>query len=124
MYLVQIRPDKEILYHSVDEFRLAIRRGEVGSESKIFHRNSAMWVPITVHPIYKKVVAEGLEPLHPLKRRRWTFFNGESDEQAGSERNEDESDSQPYPIVPEQKKRKLGQFFRGAIRRLRKPGVA
>jgi hypothetical protein len=128
MYLVQISPDKEILYHTVDEFRLAIRRGEVGSESKIFHRSSTTWVPITVHPIYKKVVAEGLEPLRPLKRKRWTFFEADDADSAkaalSSEAAAAETNAEPFPIVPEQKKRNLGQLFRGAMRRLRKPGIA
>ena len=75
MYLVEIAVGREQLYESPDALGSAIRGGVVGPESRIFHRASGNWVSITLHPEYKKVMADGAtEPLPPLARTRWTFF--------------------------------------------------
>lgn len=75
MYLVEIAVGREQLYESPDALGSAIRRGVVGPESRIFHRASGNWVSITLHPEYKKVMADvATEPLPPLARTRWTFF--------------------------------------------------
>jgi hypothetical protein len=75
MYLVEIEAGREQLYESVEALAAAIRASEIRPESRIFHRASSSWVPITVHPEYRKAVsARGAEPLPPLSRRQWTFF--------------------------------------------------
>jgi hypothetical protein len=130
MYLIEIHPGTEILYHSVDELRAAIRSGEVTSQARIYHRNSAMWVPITVHPEYKKATADG-EPLGlpRIKRKRWTFFASQEAEEpttappaAGDEA---KAEAEPYPmLMPEGGKPRFRQLVRGAMRRLRISGGA
>ena len=75
MYLVEIEAGREALYDSVDALASAIRRGDVGAQSRIFHRASSSWVSITVHPEFKKATASReSEPLPPLARRQWTFY--------------------------------------------------
>jgi hypothetical protein len=75
MYLVEIEAGREQLYQSVDALASAIRRGDVGPQSRIFHRASSSWVSITVHPEYRRAVADQVTaPLPPLARNQWTFF--------------------------------------------------
>ena len=76
MYLVEIEAGREA---AVRVGRRARRRpfaaASSGPESRIFHRASSSWVSITVHPEYKKVMADlASEPLPPLARKQWTFF--------------------------------------------------
>ena len=69
MYLVEIKPDTEVLYRSVDDLAAAIRSGEVGPEARIYHRNSGNWVPITVHPEYRKISDAGeLPEQRPIRK--------------------------------------------------------
>ncbi|HWB42901.1 MAG TPA: hypothetical protein VG500_16680 [Gemmatimonadales bacterium] len=78
MYLVELEAGREELYQSPDALAQAIRRGEVGPRSRIFHRASSSWVSITVHPEYRKATATADdEPLPPMARTRWTFFGAE-----------------------------------------------
>jgi hypothetical protein len=78
MYLVEIEAGREELFHSAESLASAIRRGDVGPESRIFHRASSSWVSITVHPEYRKAVAaRATEPLPPLARKQWTFYGVE-----------------------------------------------
>jgi len=55
MYLVELKPGKEEAFQSVEELAAAIRRDEINSQSRIFHRASAKWISITLHPVYKQV---------------------------------------------------------------------
>jgi hypothetical protein len=81
MYLVELKPGKEEVYRSVDEFTAAIRRSEVSSQSRIYHRASSRWIPVTLHPQFRKVVAErAAEPLPPLLRTQWTFYRDDTAE--------------------------------------------
>jgi hypothetical protein len=57
MYLVELKPGKEELYRTGDELALAIRDGEVDARSRIYHRASAKWISITLHPQYKAIIA-------------------------------------------------------------------
>ncbi len=78
MFLVEIEAGREELYETTSALASAIRRGAVGPQSRIFHRASASWISIMVHPEYKKVVAEKeQEPLPPLARNQWTFYGVE-----------------------------------------------
>jgi hypothetical protein len=81
MFLVEIEPGREELYHSVNALATAIQSGVVGPRSRIFHRSSSSWVSITVHPEFRKAAAaRESAPLPPLARTRWTFFGHESNE--------------------------------------------
>jgi hypothetical protein len=126
MYLVEIKPGTEVLYHSVPELAAAIRSGEVGPQAHIYHRNSGTWVSITVHPAYRKISEAGeLPELQPLKRKRWTYFNAEDTDKPRAtppaEVNQAEPNSESFPmLVPKERKPSVRQLFRGAMRRLRR----
>jgi hypothetical protein len=78
MFLVEIEAGREALYDSVDALAEAIHRGEVGPQSRIFHRASRSWISITLHPEFKKAAAaRDSAPLPPLARTQWTFFGAE-----------------------------------------------
>src|SRR6188472_3636087 len=77
MYLVELRPGKEELYRSSDELALAIRNGDVDARSRVYHRATAKWISITLHPQYRAIVAaakddSGSRPL----RRVWGMLSG------------------------------------------------
>jgi hypothetical protein len=53
MYLIELTPGTEQLFRSSEALVAAIRSGEVGSHTRIFHRASAKWISVTLHPLYK-----------------------------------------------------------------------
>ncbi|MFL5474844.1 MAG: hypothetical protein ACJ8A6_04030, partial [Gemmatimonadales bacterium] len=77
MYLVELRPGKEELYRSSDELALAIRNGDVDARSRVYHRATAKWISITLHPQYRAIVAAAKEDSgsRPL-RRVWGMLGG------------------------------------------------
>jgi hypothetical protein len=81
MYLVDLGSGKETLFRSGNELAEAIRQGIVGEQCRIYHRSRATWLPITVHPEYRRITAE-----HPVERpagsprRQWTFMRPEEAE--------------------------------------------
>jgi hypothetical protein len=82
MILIELDTGNEELFKSSEELAAAIRRGTIGPKSRIYHRNSARWLPITVHPEYRKAAAERRsEPLPPLKRKHWTFLATDAQEE-------------------------------------------
>lgn len=75
MYLVELRPGKEELYRTGDDLALAIRDGEVDARSRIYHRATAKWISITLHPQYKAIVSEQRdEPIARHPRKTWGLF--------------------------------------------------
>ncbi len=71
MYLVELKPGKEALYRTGDDLALAIRDGDVDARSRIYHRATAKWISITLHPQYKAIVAgQNDEPIVPA-RKSW-----------------------------------------------------
>jgi hypothetical protein len=130
MYLVELQPGTEVLYHSVAELTAAIRSGDVGSQSWIYHRASSTWVPITVHPEYKKASEQpATVELPPLRRKRWTFFNAEGVDEAlvavhPVEVTPAMSQTKPAPARVPEAKPGFRRLMRGAMRWLRVPGVA
>jgi hypothetical protein len=79
MYLVELRPGKEELYRSSDELALAIRNGDVDARSRVYHRATAKWISITLHPQYKAIVATAKEEPRPA-RRGWHILGGSPDQ--------------------------------------------
>jgi hypothetical protein len=121
MYLVEIEAGRERLYESVEALAAAIRASEIRPESRIFHRASSSWVPITVHPEYRKAVsARASEPLAPLSRRQWTFFGTEP---KGREIIEAEGTTEPTQTdaEPRPARRGLRAIFARALRRRSSP---
>jgi hypothetical protein len=81
MYLVELRPGNEELYRSSDELALAIRNGDVDARSRVYHRATAKWISITLHPQYKAIVAASKgEPAPRPARRVWGLLGGSSDQ--------------------------------------------
>src|SRR3954468_8525396 len=76
MYLVELRPGREELYRSSDELALAIRSGDVDERSRVYHRATAKWISITLHPQYKAIVAAAREEPASRPARRWTILGG------------------------------------------------
>jgi hypothetical protein len=84
MFLVELRPGKEELYRSSDELALAIRNGDVDARSRVYHRATAKWISITLHPQYKAIVAASKEdPARPA-RRGWGILGGATAAEAPS----------------------------------------
>ena len=76
MYLVELRPGKEELYRTSDDLALAIREGEVDARSRIYHRSTAKWISITLHPQYRAIVAAPKEEmLARATRKGWEFLS-------------------------------------------------
>jgi hypothetical protein len=82
MYLVELRPGKEELYRSSDELALAIRNGDVDSRSRVYHRATAKWISITLHPQYKAIVAAAKEEPASRPPRRWSILGGSQESAA------------------------------------------
>ena len=80
MYLIERRSGREELYRSKAELAAAIDRGEVDSESRIFHRTTSKWISITLHPLYKARMAARPKELPPLVKKSWTFLPMEAPE--------------------------------------------
>ncbi len=98
MYLVVLRPGKEELYRPGDELAAAIRSGDVDIQSRIYHRATSKWISITMHPQYKAIAAErhpAPEPLPPLERTSWTFFNAAAETLEGASDPETTGDDAP-----------------------------
>jgi hypothetical protein len=53
MYLIELTPGSEQLFRSSEALVAAIRSGEVASQMRIFHRATAKWISVTLHPLYK-----------------------------------------------------------------------
>ena len=70
MYLVELKPGKEELYRSSDDLAIAIREGHVDARSRIYHRATAKWISITLHPQYKAIVT-GKEGEAAPPRKAW-----------------------------------------------------
>ena len=70
MYLVELKPGKEELYRSSYDLAIAIREGDVDARSRIYHRVTAKWISITLHPQYKAIVA-GQDERAPASRKAW-----------------------------------------------------
>jgi hypothetical protein len=115
MYLVELEAGREELYQSVDALGSAIRRGDIGPQSRIFHRASASWISITVHPEYRKASAErASEPLPPLTRTQWTFFGVEPRRREIAEA-EPSADTADSPAPPDEGPRGLRGLLRRAL---------
>jgi hypothetical protein len=74
MFLVEPVSGRTCSYRSAGALGEAIRRGEVGPRARIFHRTTQRWLPITVHPEYRKVESDR-EMLNSRWRDwEWTFL--------------------------------------------------
>jgi hypothetical protein len=104
MYLVELKPGQEAVYGTLTDFIEAIRRGEVGWQARIYHRAKSTWIPVTLHPHFRKVAgAQPADPPRPAPRRQWTFFRtdpGEEDPAAATSSSEPASGSKTSGTRP------------------------
>jgi len=76
MFLVEPESGQRCHYVSARALGAAIRRGELGPQAQIFHQTSNQWLPITVHPEYRRAESDWEESsARQLRARRWTFFS-------------------------------------------------
>jgi hypothetical protein len=62
MYRIELRPGQEASYQSFDEFAAAVQSGTVSADARVWHGASSKWLPITVHPHYKRALAAPARP--------------------------------------------------------------
>jgi len=79
MYLVELESGKDTVYPSTVALTAAIRRGELDSTARIYHRATCQWLPITVHPEFRRRMgARERRTSGPAARRQWTFLREET----------------------------------------------
>ena len=75
MFIVEPGEGNTEEYPSARELYAAIQRGDLGPQARIYHRSTAQWLPITVHPEYRKVAAERERvSVLEFQSRHWTFL--------------------------------------------------
>jgi hypothetical protein len=75
MFLVEPESGQRCHYSSARALGAAIRRGELGPRARIFHQTANRWLPITVHPEYRRAESEWeAGTASRLATRGWTFF--------------------------------------------------
>ena len=99
LFLVEPESGQRCHYSSARELGVAIRRGELGPQAKIFHQKSSQWLPISVHPEYRRAEADCEEgSARQLRARQWTFL---TEPPVESDRPVAESVASDYPgMVP------------------------
>jgi hypothetical protein len=95
LFLVEPESGQRCHYSSARALGVAIRRGDLGPQAKIFHQASSQWLPISVHPEYRKAESDWEEgSARQLRARRWTFL---SETPAENNRPVSESMTPDYP---------------------------
>jgi hypothetical protein len=56
MYRIEVAPGEETVFRSIEELAVGIRNGVVTQRSRIYHNASQKWLPIGLHPHYKKAL--------------------------------------------------------------------
>jgi hypothetical protein len=74
MYLVELTPGKEATYGTLADFTDAIRRGEVGWQARVYHRGKSMWIPVSLHPHFRKFAGNRPADQALAPRGHWTFL--------------------------------------------------
>lgn len=62
MYRIELRPGQETSYQTFDEFAAAVQGGTVSASARVWHGASSKWLPITVHPHYKRALSAPAKP--------------------------------------------------------------
>jgi hypothetical protein len=123
MFVIQLESGQTRGFNTADDLRAAIRRGEVGPGSRVYHRTSDRWLPLSVHPVYRSVEAEHMEfAARQLQRRHWTFLPLEpraEDPQAEEMRGSADLRGQPSSADPEAPTGQKAGWVRSTLRRLR-----
>jgi hypothetical protein len=53
MYRIRLTSGEEAVYRTIDELAIGVHSGVIGAEAEIFHKKSAKWLPIRLHPAFK-----------------------------------------------------------------------
>ena len=56
MYRIEVAPGEETVFRTIEELAVGIRNGVVTPRSRIYHNASQKWLPIGLHPHYKKAL--------------------------------------------------------------------
>ena len=56
MYRIEVAPGEESVFRTIEELAIAIRNGVITPRARIFHQASQKWLPIGLHPHYKKAL--------------------------------------------------------------------
>ena len=56
MYRIEVTPGEETVFRTMEELAVAIRNGLVTPRARIYHNASQKWLPIGLHPHYKKAM--------------------------------------------------------------------
>jgi hypothetical protein len=56
MYRIEVTPGEETVFRTMEELAVAIRNGVVTPRARIYHNASQKWLPIGLHPHYKKAL--------------------------------------------------------------------
>ena len=124
MFLVEPEPGQRCHYSTARALGQAIRRGQLGPQARIFHQASDRWLPITVHPEYRKAESEWDESsARRLRAQRWTFLPPGPLEQASSEEVPAPAASVGGVLMPGEPET---SWFRSAFRhvlQLARPGI-
>jgi hypothetical protein len=56
MYRIEVGPGEETVFRTIEELAVAIRNGVVTTRARIYHHASEKWLPIGLHPHYKKAL--------------------------------------------------------------------
>jgi hypothetical protein len=78
MYRIELSPNEETVFRSIEELAVAIKRGVVTPRARIYHNASSRWLPIQFHPHYKAALSMPLTqaalvagpPVKPLSSLR------------------------------------------------------
>ena len=64
MYRIKLGSGDESVFNSFEELSFGIGTGIIGPDAQIYHDRAEKWLPVTVHPAYKKAIA-GMPPPDP-----------------------------------------------------------
>jgi hypothetical protein len=56
MYRIEVAPGEETVFRTIEELAIGIRNGVITPRARIFHQASQKWLPIGLHPHYKKAL--------------------------------------------------------------------
>jgi hypothetical protein len=126
LFLVEPESGHRCHYSSAHALGVAIRRGELGPQARIFHQKSSQWLPISVHPEYRRAESDWEEgSARQLRARRWTFLSEppvESDRPAPDPMTPDYPGMVPIMVPGEGETSWLGSAVRHLLQ-LARPGI-
>lgn len=56
MYRIEVAPGEETVFRTIEELAIGIRNGVITQRARIYHNASQKWLPIGLHPHYKKAL--------------------------------------------------------------------